>query len=282
MREIRFIFVSLLITFFLSGCAVVEKKGLIGGKGKFPDSYEPPKDLTTDELIKNIHKNNTQIKSFKADMKLVFKNTVRDKGALESSGKIAVERPHKMRLRGYSFIGGTTFDIASDGKTFWVYIPQEAKVYTGSSRFPCQRDLPAIKIRPNDILESIFFNDLITFAREKISFYEYIPGFYILYIAEKSGDNYFIRKKVWVRDDTYEIIRHQTFDQKRAIVLDVLIHELYNFGKDGYFPKKLEIIRPASHLDLAMVFSSVNIGVEFNDTIFQFQIPKNTEEINLD
>jgi len=282
MNALRLIFIAVISVFCVSGCAVYDKKGIKDSAVKFPESYQPPRYLTTDELIKEIHKNNTQIKTFKADTKIIFKNTIRNAGSFQSLGKMAVERPYKMRLRGYNFIGGATFDMASDGKTFWVYIAQEGKVYTGSSEFPPKSDLPAIKIRPNDILESVLFNNLVSYTREKISFYEYIPGYYILYVAQKSGENYYIRKKLWVKDTTFEIIRHQTFDEKRTIVLDVLVHELYNFKNQGYFPKKFEMIRPASHLDLVIEFSAVEPGVEFDDKIFTFKIPENTEIINLD
>lgn len=235
------------------------------------------------ELIQKVDSANTQIRSFKADLKFNFKDYIRKEGStFQCHGKLALLKPYSLRLNGYSLMAGTLFDIVSDGNKFYMYLPKEAKLLTGSSKYPANATYPAVKLRPNDIIDSFIVHNVEEYYKKNICFYEYFPDYYILYVVEKKKDRYCILKKIWVSEKNFEIFRHQTFEEDGTLNLEVIVSDFFDLKEKGYFPKKMEIIRPNSHLDLIMEFSSIQLNPSFSDQMFKFTPPEKIETINLD
>jgi len=245
--------------------------------------YTPKTELTTKELMDNIERRNTQIKSFKSDLKFSFEDYLRKKIiSVKCNGKIAIEKPHSVRLIGSSFFGGKLFDIASDGNKFFIYLPKEGKVLTGASSLSLDTNHLGFRLRPNVIMEAFMLRNFKDLYQKETCFYEYIPNFYILYVVKRDETDRYLLKKMWVNEKTFEISRQQLFNRNGTIKLEVIIDGFFDFGEKGLFPKKMKVIRPYSHLDLTMEFSSVELDPELDRRIFQLKKPKHTEIINLD
>jgi len=243
--------------------------------------YAPKTELTTKELIEKIYTRNTQIKSFRSNLKLSFEDYLRKKIiSFKCKGKIAIKKPYSVRLIGSSFFGGKLFDIASNGENFFIYLPKEGKLLTGSSDLPANTDYPGFRLRPNIIMEAFLSQNFKGLYQNKICFYEYIPNFYILYVVDKTDHH--LLKKIWVNEKSFEISRQQLFNRNGTVKLEIIIEGFLDFGEKGLFPKKMKVIRPYSHLDLTMEFYSVELNPKLKDQIFNFKKPNHVETIRLD
>ncbi len=281
-KNLSFVLLVILLSAFFCGCAPKRQTKFYADL--LSDGYSMPNHLTVDELIEKVDSSNTQIQRFKANLKLLFKDYIRQQGAssFQCRGKIAISKPYRLRLSGYSFIAGTLFDIGSDGDKFFIYLPKDTKALIGSSEFPQSSMYPAIRIRPNDIMESFMLQNLSQYYKDNICFYEYFPQHYIIYVVNKTDNDFFLKKKIWVSAKNYEIFRHKSFNKDGTVKLEVIISKFFDFDEKGYFPKKMEVLRPNSHLDLVMEFSSVELDPQLDDNIFLFKKPDNVELINLD
>ena len=86
--------------------------------------------VSLDELIREVDKNNTELDSFKADMKLTFMDNIRAQGkAVHCNGKIALEKPDKLRMYGTQPVVGKVFDIISNTERFYIYSPKDGRVF---------------------------------------------------------------------------------------------------------------------------------------------------------
>ncbi|MCD6460370.1 hypothetical protein J7L67_06860 [bacterium] len=268
-------------TLYLCGCA--DRHYVKIPSELFFYNETPAQPLAVKDLIEKIDAANTEIDSFKADLKFTFNDFRKQKAfPFTCKGKIAIEKPYNLRLVGYSFIAGTLFDLTSNGKEFYLYLPKEAKILKGSSNIADDLSASAVRLRPNHVLESFFMNNLKYYYEKYICFYEYYPETYVLYFVQENKDRPYLVKKIWVNDKTFDIIRHETFDSNGLVTLDVNISEFYSFGDKGYFPKKMKIIRPNSQLDLIMEFSKVDIEPKLNAKTFVFDMPEGVEIYNLD
>ena len=266
---------------FLSGCASSNYVKVPPEMILYEQAYTQPMDIK--ELIGKVDTANTEINSFKSNLKFTF-NDFRAKKShpFVCSGKIAIEKPYNLRLVGYSIISGSLFDLSSNGDEFYLYLPKESKILKGSSTLSNELSTPIIRLRPNHVLESFFMQDLKFYYDKYLCFYEYYPETYVLYFVDKHENKPYLVKKIWVNDKTFDIIRHQTFQPNGLITLDVKILEFYSFDDKGYFPKKMKILRPNSSLDVLMEFSKVKIDPKLNNKTFILDIPEGIEIYNLD
>lgn len=269
--------------FILAGCAPQQTMRIADVS---PHKYPlVPQTIELDELIAKVDAANSQINAFKANIHLNFTDNVHAQGKTVScGGKIAIEKPHKLRMYCSQVLGGKLFDIISNGERFYVYSPKEGRVLTGSSTRPFDEPQPVVRLRPNDVMNAFLLFNLKELTDTYISFYEYDPDSraYIIYLLENQDGTYFVYKKIWANDLTFEITRHQTFIEQGLVNLDVHILDFYDLGDKGYFPKRIEIISPYRQLNLIMEFSSIEMNPSFNEQVFSFTVPENVEIIEMD
>ncbi|MDX9703673.1 MAG: DUF4292 domain-containing protein [Candidatus Auribacterota bacterium] len=241
------------------------------------------KTITFDELIQSVHAKNSQVERFKADLKLTFTDTIRSKGkTVHCDGKIALEKPDKLRLYGSQPLSGKIFDIISNSERFYIYSPKEGRVLTGSSKQPLDSLEPATKIRPNDVMHAFLLYDIKEMCERYVCFFVHEDASYVLYFLEETNGTYSLAKRVWVDDDMFEITRHQTFDHSGELDLDVKITDFFIFPEYGYFPKRMEIESPYRQLQLIMEFSKIELNPALNHNVFTFTISENIQVIEMD
>ena len=155
--------------------------------------------LQIKKLIENVDAANTEIDSFKANMKFTFTDFRKTHVApFVCNGKIAIEKPYNLRLVGHTLIGGKLFDLASNGDEFYIYLPKEAKVLKGSSGLADDdSSTPVIRLRPNHVMESFFMQDLKYYYDKYLCFYEYYPETYVLYFVDQHDNKPYLVKKIW-------------------------------------------------------------------------------------
>jgi len=272
---------SICTLLFLSGCASSNYVKVPPELILYDQTHTQPIDIK--ELISKVDAANTEIDSFKANLKFTFSD-FRKKSSLPfvCNGKIAIEKPYNLRLVGYSMIGGSLFDLSSNGDEFYLYLPKEAKILKGSSTLSEELSTPVIRLRPNHVMESFFMQDLKYYYDKYLCFYEYYPETYVLYFVDKHESKPYLVKKIWVNDKTFDIVRHQTFKPNGLLTLDVKMIEFYSFDEKGYFPKKMKILRPNSSLDVTMEFSKIKIEPKLSEKTFILNIPDGIEIYNLD
>ena len=131
-------------------------------------------------------------------------------------------------------------------------------------------------------MHAFLLYDIIEMCRKYACFFEHSDSSYILYLVDQTGEQYSLKKKIWVSDSLFEITRHQTFFPNGELELDVKITDFYDFDDYGFFPKRMEIDSPFRQLKLVMEFSKIDLNPTLNDDVFTFNINDNLEVIELD
>lgn len=148
----------------LAGLGLLATLGMAACNGpRIPQGkpYIPPEQtFSLQELIEQINSANARIQSLYLESEggAGFEATLResrDQTARFVNGDIVAIylAPDKLRLKGKKAGAGDVFDLGSDGERFWLHLPTEKQLYTGTFEGldpEAARELP---VRPDLVLE---------------------------------------------------------------------------------------------------------------------------------
>lgn len=249
----------ILSLFFLGACAPRLVK---------PTVY---KEATLEELIELIQRRENRIKTIKASLRMGFED-LEKKGSQHCLGVLVFERPDRFRIKGYPQMGPTLFEIVSDGKSLWVYIPKEGKAYlsqdlkkrTSKTDFNLQDLRSAFSVA--EILNQPDVNKFLE-KREKE---------YILYLVKKR-----LLEKIWMERSEFLVTKIERFDKEGSLALEVSFAE-YQKINDIDFPKEVRIHNSKEKKILTLLIQKVRLNEAVKPEVFQFKVPKSIEVIDLD
>lgn len=249
----------ILSLFFLGACAPKLVK---------PTIY---REATLEELIEFIQAREAKVKTIRASLRMGFRD-LEKKGSQHCLGVLVFERPDRFRIKGYPQMGPTLFEVVSDGKSLWVYIPKEGKAYlsqdlkkrTSKTDFNLQDLRSAFSVA--EVLNQPDVNKFLE-KREKE---------YILYLVKKR-----LLEKIWIERSKFLVTEIQRFDKDGSSALDVSFEEYQKInGID--FPEKVRIHNPKEKKILTLLIQKVRLNEAIKPEVFQFKAPKRIEVINLD
>lgn len=254
-----FLTLIMLSLFFLGACAPKLVK---------PTIY---REATLKELIDLIQGRENRIKTVKASLRMDFRD-LEKKGSQHCLGVLVFERPDRFRIKGYPQMGPTLFEVVSDGKSLWVYIPKEGKVYltqnlkrgTSKTDFDFQDLRSAFSVA--EVLNQPDVNKFLE-KREKE---------YILYLVKRR-----LLEKIWIERSKFLVTEIQRFDKDGSSAIDVSFEEYQKInGID--FPEKVRIHNPKEKRIFTLLIQKVRLNEAIRPEIFQFKVPKGIEVINID
>ncbi|HHT9130789.1 MAG TPA: LolA family protein, partial [Candidatus Brocadiaceae bacterium] len=103
--------------------------------------------------------NSSKLTTFRANVGITF-TTPDTKGPIRCSGTMLYQSPKRVRIVASKFVT-TLFDMVSDGNKFWLYIPLENKVYTGTCGAFHKIEADGISIFPGDIASLFNYKEIL-------------------------------------------------------------------------------------------------------------------------
>ena len=119
--------------------------------------------LTLAELVADVNASNDRIPSLwaKGPFEATFKENPADRGTFVNGDAVTLYlAPDKLRIKGNKPATGTLFDLGSDGKRFWLLVPREDALYTGTFDNLDPELVRKLPVRPDLILQVLAVSPL--------------------------------------------------------------------------------------------------------------------------
>jgi hypothetical protein len=206
------------------------------------------------------------------------------------SGYILLRKPESLRVIGFLPVVHTrAFDMASDGKTFQLWIPPKNKVIQGTNSEPNPPSANAFenmrpyiffdslllrKVGPDDLL--LVETDSPTGIDPKTKKLEFQPEYLVTVLDRKGNSNVVFAKRVihFSRIDLRPIAE-DIYDQKGQIQTQATYGPMQTFGIE-HFPGTITIKRPLDQYQILITLQKLVINQPLNDEQFQLTIPEGT------
>jgi hypothetical protein len=208
---------------------------------------------------------------------------------------ILLRTPQMLRVFGrFPVILTKMFDMASDGKTFTMYIPSQKKAYRGSSTLQKKSENQLLNMRPGFFIDALAVrglapDDFYTVTAEtdtledaqKKHLYT-VPEYVVSVTRHKPGSRQMIPVRVitFHRDDLlpYE---QDIYDADGNLETDIIYQGYQDFGS-GLYPTMVTIKRPLEDWQIVLTIDKVTENMALSDDQFAAKVPEGIAVQNLD
>jgi outer membrane lipoprotein-sorting protein len=287
--------VTLPLAMLLCGCS------LISTTHKLPVPIAPAsiQTATADDLVAQLNKRWTGLDTLYATVEIQA-SVLKTKEGLAKDfttfrGIIMMRKPEMLRVYGrVPVIGTRMFDMASDGKTFTLYIPSRSKAVKGSNKLKKKSASQVENLRPGFFFDAMVVrglepNDRYTVTADTITVEDtakkhlYSVPEYILSITRpKAGSQQDTPVRV-VRFHREDLLPYQQdiYDDDGNLETQVSYANYHDFGT-GSYPATVTIKRPLEEYQVVLTVDKVVENMALKDDQFQLTYPKETQVQNLE
>ena len=281
MMRLHIIVSILLFQILASGCAtykaqVTQKLLWEDTSGLLRNVQGDVKNLSRQQITENLISNSSKITTLRANIDITL-TTPDAKAPLRCNGLILYQNPNNLRAVG-SKLAATLFDIYSDERKFYLYIPIENKVYTGSSNAFHKIEVLGINIFPGDM--AYLFNH-----REILEGYEPVietwPFYWLLHLMEAKETNINLKGNLLIDRINADIFRCELFEPDGAVRLQILFTNYVSMA-GCKVPQRIDVRWPKYDTTLNIIFSDVILNKKLDPKVFSFAKSEGVEVITLD
>jgi len=264
-----------------SGCAtykaqVTQKPSWEDTSGLLRNVQGDVKNLSRQQITENLISNSSKITTLRANIDITL-TTPDAKAPLRCNGLILYQNPNHLRAMG-SKLAATLFDMYSDERKFYLYIPIENKVYTGSSNAFHKIEVLGINIFPGDM--AYLFNH-----REILEGYEPVietwPFYWLLHLMEAKETNINLKGNLLIDRINADIFRCELFEPDGAVRLQILFTNYVSMA-GCKVPQRIDVRWPKYDTTLNIIFSDVILNKKLDPKVFSFAKSEGVEVITLD
>jgi outer membrane lipoprotein-sorting protein len=283
------------ITPMLSGCFLISTTRHL----PVPKAPAITQTVTPDQLVERLNKRWENVNTMTAKVEIQASVLKQEKGVATDyttiGGNILFSKPEKLRVLGRApVVGLKLFDMASDGKTFTLYVPSKNIAYKGSNAVTKKSPNQLENMRPDFFLDALIVKGLeaddyysITTDSETVEDtakkHLYFVPEYILSITRHipgSRRDKPVRVITFHRDDLlpYE---QDMYDNDGNPETHVTYANYQNFGS-GQYPSLVTIKRPQENSQIVLTVDAVTNNVNLPPDQFVVELPAETQIKHLD
>lgn len=255
-----------------------------------PDRVEKRKVyLTADpaDLLAKLRERNRAISSLRTSKgSLEYRFTYSTRGYRGTDITFAMEKPGKVYARGSMTANSNVFTLKSDGERFWVEVPSDNEVYTGSvenqKRLRPQHNEDAELwqgFNPTVLSEALLLDDL---GGDLQPSFETWPNYYIIHLFDvKEDGSLVIRRSIWISRKDLTVRRHRVFNEIGELLTEANLYQYVNVN-GVELPQFFKIERPWEELSLELTLKDIKLNTELPEDIFNYEAPAGYKIIDLD
>jgi hypothetical protein len=255
--------------------------------------------VTPDELVKQVNQRWAALDSLNATVEIQASVLKSKKGVATDyttiRGHILMRKPEMLRVLGQVPVLGTRmFDMASDGKSFTLFIPPKSMAIKGSStvRKKSANQLENLRpgfffdamvvrgLKPDDLYGVVADTETVEDAARKHLFT--VPEYILSVSRSKPGTHELtpVRVITFHRDDLLPS-QQDLYDSEGNLETLVDYVNYRDFDSVRY-PSKIIIKRPLEEYQVILTVESVKENMTLTDDQFQIKIPEGTKIQNLE
>jgi hypothetical protein len=279
------------------GCAVSQKRVVA------PAQIRPALTASKDQLIAAYDEQARAVRSINAAVELMPVAGSTYSGLIEEyhdvSGFILAAQPEKIRVIGQApVLAKNIFDMTSDGKTFHIFIPSKNKFLVGPTDLERPSEKPIENLRPQHILDAIFWPPLPAGHQVLFEEAESAPErYYVLTLLRQADVGLEIARKVWFDRADLRVSRVQIFGPGGRYDSDIAYADWEAVAAGGtnaiaaapsdtsagpLFPRQIHIRRPQQDYALTVSITRLSVNMEIADDRFTLEQPAGTELVRLE
>jgi outer membrane lipoprotein-sorting protein len=206
------------------------------------------------------------------------------------SGYILLRKPGSLRVIGFLPVVHTrAFDMASDGKTFQLWIPPKNKVVEGTNAEPVKPSTNTFEnMRPYIFFDSLLIrkidpdeellptSDSDTEVNPRTKKLEIDPQ-YVLTVLSRQGESNIVHARRVIHFSRIDLrpVEEDIYDQNGQVQTIATYGPMQTFGTE-HFPGTITIKRPLDQYRILVTLQKLTVNQPLNDEQFQLTIPEGT------
>ncbi|MCF6147841.1 MAG: hypothetical protein E3K37_04190 [Candidatus Kuenenia sp.] len=268
-----------LFAIVLSGCAstkTIVQRSIWEDTSTILNSKEgKAQNLSIQEIKDVLITNNSKLVTLRTKAKITFISP-ESKGPVTCTGLILYETPNHLRAIG-SKLATTIFDMSTDGNNFWVHIPSEKKVYTGSCNALHKENSAGIGISPEDMALLFNFKDILGSERTLVEIW---PYYWVVHAIDTNEGKTNLKGKLLIDRINADTFRCETFYPDGTVRLQAVFTNYFTF-ETCRLPQRIDVRWPLYNTSLGITLSDIVVNNQLDPKIFTPAIPNGVEIVYL-
>jgi len=200
----------------------------------------------------------------------------------EVSGFVLAVSPNHIRMIGQApVIGSRVFDMVSDGETFRISIPPKGKFIVGPAQFEHAAKKPLENLRPQHILEAIFWppiepGGVVLFDEEENG-----GGRYYALTVVSRGETPEVRRRIWFDRTDLNLARVEVYEAGGRLVSVARYSDWQPAGEGARYPRQIEVERPHDDYRLDLRITTLTLNAEVAADSFELAQPVGSELVRV-
>jgi outer membrane lipoprotein-sorting protein len=245
-------------------------------------------DATKAELIEKYNKQAAAIQSLNATVTLTPTAGSQYSGVIEQyhevNGFILAARPANIRVIGQApVVAKNVFDMVSDGETFRIYIPSKNKFITGPARFEKKAEKPIENLRPQHLVDALFWREIPAGAPVIFEEMEDAAGRAYLLTVLRRGDsegNFIIESNIRFDRSDLNVAEIENFTGE-GILTSVSRYSDWQAAGAAQFPRSITVSRPRDDYKLAIQIKKLALNETIAPERFHLEQPAGSELVEV-
>jgi outer membrane lipoprotein-sorting protein len=207
----------------------------------------------------------------------------------EVSGFILAKRPTDVRMIG-QVLSKDIFDMTSDGETFHIFIPAKNKFMVGSATLERASEKPIENIRPQHLLDALFWPEIPAAAPVVIAEDDEISARYYILSVLAAGAAPEIERNLWFDRSDLHLARIQIYGAAGKLVSDIRLDAWQaaalptssaSVNGSLEYPRHITMQRPHDDYKLEIKVKKVTLNESIPGDSFQLQQPAGSELVKM-
>jgi len=246
----------------------------------------PLLDSTKEALMGKYEELSRSVRTVNAKVEMSPHTGSRYSGVIEDykqvNGFVLAESPNHIRMIGQAPVIGTrVFDMVSDGKTFRISIPPKEKFIVGPAHFEHVSKKPLENLRPQHILEVIFWpplvaGDLVLFDEEEAG-----GGRYYTLTEVSQGENPAAVRRIWFDRTDLNVSRVELYEPNGMLVSVANYSDWEPAGEGVSYPRQIEVERPHDDYRLDLHITTLTLNAAVPAKSFELEQPPGSELVRV-
>ena len=284
--------VGVLLCLTMAGCAISQRRVVPSA------AAHPALDATATQLLNAFNDQARAVRTVNATVRMSPIGGSEYSGVIEQyhdiGGFILAARPALIRVIGQApVVAKNIFDMVSDGEMFHIFIPSKNTFLVGSTSLERQATNPIENLRPQHILDALFWSELPAPASTLFEEFDAPPArFYILTQVRQSGENLELSRKVWFDRADLRVARLQIYGPQGRLDSDISYSDWRDVAPDSGataaaaakstpFPHEIRINRPQQDYQLAISITKLTLNSDIPADRFVLPQPPGTELVRV-
>lgn len=243
-------------------------------------------DATKEALMARYEELSRSVRTVNAKVEMSPHTGSKYSGVIEDykqvNGFVLAVSPSHIRMIGQApVIGSRIFDMVSDGETFRISIPPKGKFIVGPARFEHASKKPLENLRPQHILEVVFWppldpGSLVLFDEEQDG-----SGRYYTLTEASRGENPEVMRRIWFDRTDLNVSRVELYEPNGMLVSVANYSDWEGAGEGASYPREIALDRPHDEYRLRLHITGLTVNEEVPADRFELAQPPGSELVRV-